>query len=338
MDLVLHVGHGKTGTSAIQSFLALNQKNLNEFGIIYPDNGSLEDAKNGMISSGNGAMALNWVPRTEYQGKTILFSSEYLFWEINEDYLFSLKEKFNSVKIILWSRNLLDFSYSEWGQYVKRHGMTESYVNFISKYKANHHLRLLWWLQMVKTLNIDISFRNYSNYSENIITRFCADLPLDNYASLTFNYPDRTKVNRSLTHIEYEFQRVANRITKSEISSQYLSDVLCNKLPDLISNKPQISFELYEMLHGTYSSMLDQINNLVDMNEKIYIDSLEQHSDNLKTQDSLSEEQIDIISEALIMACRDAYSQNSKSELNIDLNLHTKSINRFQYFLKRLKF
>ena len=38
-DLVIHVGHGKTGTSAIQSFLALNQAKLREFGVIYPDNG-----------------------------------------------------------------------------------------------------------------------------------------------------------------------------------------------------------------------------------------------------------------------------------------------------------
>lgn len=36
MDLILHVGHGKTGTTSIQRFLHDNQKTLGEYGVAYP--------------------------------------------------------------------------------------------------------------------------------------------------------------------------------------------------------------------------------------------------------------------------------------------------------------
>jgi len=53
LKLTLHIGHGKTGTSALQSFLALNENLLLEYGICYPKNYTFDAAKKGYISSGN---------------------------------------------------------------------------------------------------------------------------------------------------------------------------------------------------------------------------------------------------------------------------------------------
>jgi len=53
MNLYLHIGHGKTGSSALQSFLALNSNLLENYRIEYPEHASFENAINGKISSGN---------------------------------------------------------------------------------------------------------------------------------------------------------------------------------------------------------------------------------------------------------------------------------------------
>lgn len=52
--LILHIGLGKCGTSSLQSFLALNSGALSNLGMYYPEIESVENAKEGHITSGNG--------------------------------------------------------------------------------------------------------------------------------------------------------------------------------------------------------------------------------------------------------------------------------------------
>lgn len=51
MKLFLHVGYPKTGTSAIQSFLAKNDEDLKKIGYLYPQTGRLGDAHYGFSSA-----------------------------------------------------------------------------------------------------------------------------------------------------------------------------------------------------------------------------------------------------------------------------------------------
>lgn len=323
-DLVIHVGHGKTGTSAIQSFLALNQAKLREFGVIYPDNGSLSSAAKGKISSGNGNIAIKYNDFCKNTDEVLLFSDENLFWTITEDTLNNFKKMHGNVKIILWSRNLLEFSYSEWGQYVKRHGITLSYGDFLLKYNPQHHIRVLWWLQTVKNLDIEIVFRNYSNCKDKAIDAFCADLSL-NINKLT--YPLQPVVNRSLTHIEYEFQRVANAITGDGSSSQYLSDVLCNEYAAVRTGMPFIGEEIFDIISKLHSTLLDEINQMVNASEKLLIGSKSQYTKKSSTQEILSREQIRILAEGLIKICsKNTFKQSSPDKSDSPQGLHATSI------------
>src|SRR5262245_28751429 len=54
--LYLHIGHGKTGTSYLQSSLALSIERLADRNIVYPRMGSVERGAKGLISSGNGSV------------------------------------------------------------------------------------------------------------------------------------------------------------------------------------------------------------------------------------------------------------------------------------------
>ena len=49
--IFIHIGHGKTATTYLQSCLALNRDKLLGFGIDYPEFSSFEKAKRGEISS-----------------------------------------------------------------------------------------------------------------------------------------------------------------------------------------------------------------------------------------------------------------------------------------------
>ena len=58
--LFLHIGHGKTGTSAIQSSLAIASDNLRSRGINYPIGSTLRDRASRLeITSGN------WEPKPD---------------------------------------------------------------------------------------------------------------------------------------------------------------------------------------------------------------------------------------------------------------------------------
>ena len=52
--LFLHIGHPKTGTSALQVFLAQNREILLQHNLDYPPIGKYEEAFEGGIAAGNG--------------------------------------------------------------------------------------------------------------------------------------------------------------------------------------------------------------------------------------------------------------------------------------------
>jgi hypothetical protein len=89
IKLFLHIGHGKTGTSAIQSSLAIASDELSKKGISYPIQQSLrEQASQLEITSGNWQPSpessltkqLLEISKTNQRYSSIVLSSESLFW------------------------------------------------------------------------------------------------------------------------------------------------------------------------------------------------------------------------------------------------------------------
>ena len=54
--LILHIGHRKTGSSAIQSWLAVNGASLGGAGFAYPEHASFSEAQKGRVTQGNGRL------------------------------------------------------------------------------------------------------------------------------------------------------------------------------------------------------------------------------------------------------------------------------------------
>ena len=124
--IVLHIGHGKTGSSYLQSCLALNRDKLLALGIDYPWHRSFAKATAGSISSGNGANFLKYLPDLNAESEIVVFSSEFLFANLLASTQF--KDLLNSekyrIEVLLYTRNLFEMKFSSWGQAVKRGGLT----------------------------------------------------------------------------------------------------------------------------------------------------------------------------------------------------------------------
>ena len=122
--IVLHAGHGKTGTSAIQSALAISADALLENGIYYPINPiERERASRFEITSGNWkhnpSISLSeqclQLADSNAAGHTIVLSSESLFWHLTN--FASEKEQCHKaveIHVILAVRELEEMLSSEY--------------------------------------------------------------------------------------------------------------------------------------------------------------------------------------------------------------------------------
>ena len=293
--LILHIGHGKTGTSYIQSVLSLNIDNLKNNGIYYPDHASFNSARLGLISSGNGSLIQDKNYKLD-EGLNNLFSDEYLFHFLaEEDNLeqFVINKNW-PLEIICYTRNIFEMLISNWGQMVKRGGCTAT-VNEYLKGDDPHHQKLLWWLNASEKYGFKITVRNYSNYKKNLIERFLQDVLGEGDLNFIPVRPINNIVNRSLTLTEYEIQRVCNIYASH--SSQFISDVLVNALPSVTAENPKINREVYENVLERMAPVILQINERISCNEAIVLEGPDAVvGDEVDiTQYSLSKEQISVL-------------------------------------------
>ena len=136
--LILHVGHPKTGTSALQSSFALSVEALAAQGIHYSPAGSLDLARDGKITSGNVnplrlVETYNRAVRTAAGAEAVLLSNEACFIAFEKDPapLRRLTEQGVPVEIVLFLRDPLDWAGSSYMQSIKRHGGKRSFSEFL---------------------------------------------------------------------------------------------------------------------------------------------------------------------------------------------------------------
>jgi hypothetical protein len=301
-NLILHVGHQKTGTSFIQSILAYNTEYLNNY-FYYPPHHSFSGASMGHISSGNGSLLLSKDLNINNYEK-ILFSGEQLFERIRGEFNSELKNicKNNSVKVILYSRNVIDYFFSSWGQAIKRGGHTNDFQSYLLNAINSRHVysKIIDWINLSVDFGFELIIRNYSNHQENLIDVFMNDVTGIDSISAKLKHPPILKVNRSLSFIELEIQKVFNTFDKK--SSRYISDNLVNFLPDVQSAKASCSKEIYKTITEKMNPFLNEINSRINPSESLSIGDIEKYNPDNSTKNqqyTLSKAQIDILSDSL---------------------------------------
>jgi len=295
MSLILHVGHGKTGTSAIQTWLANNRALLLEEGIHYPGEESDANALAGKINSGNRR---SFERMTQFDDHTYLFSNENFFHDITTQTAVGEKIIQHSAqvdKVIIFTRDLFGMLYSSWGQSVKRGGKTHTIEEMASQFTFYNLLEKR--LKTFESFNIPYELRNYSYHSKSIVQTFLTCVFNDEqqaqrvYAKSTvFERP----VNRSMTLAEYELQRQFNQFYGIG-SSGIISDALVNSIPDIPSEKARISEETVNQVIESNAPSIEFINTRLPDNEHIKTDYTFEFKEYDTTNFSFSGEQLKVL-------------------------------------------
>ena len=286
--LFLHIGHGKTGTSAIQSALAIASEDLAKRGINYPIQQSLRDRASRLeITSGN------WEPTPETsltdqlieiagnnQGELkIILSSESLFWLIPE--LIQNKSHWEThidLHIILAVREIEEMLSSEYQQRVKRHGDAMPLEQFLRArhFVSSHHAKAAEVIELMAQANIKNTIINYSKHKQDISKLIFTIIDAEDL------YPaDQMSgaiINRSLSRKELEILITINALYFRRFPwiSTRISDALIKNQPQLEAQQCKIAKQQLQKVYETNNSYLQTINSFLDPSEQLT--SLTNHS------------------------------------------------------------
>lgn len=271
-NLVIHIGHGKTGSSFLQSVLVLNRANLERHGLLYPEHESDRMALAGKITSGNGDLILD--PSYNLNSSNnYLFSNEDLFNKLLVPGVLErtlLHRDFN-IRIVLYTRNVFEVLFSGWGQWVKRGGCVKDLDTFLVEDNSNLPFsKICNWLDVAEKHGFEITVRNYSVHKSNIAGVFLSDLLGGSALDFDVLYPEAATVNRSLTLAEYEIQRAFNKNLPR--SSSFVSDVLVDGCPEIKASKLKCREATYDVVVDRIKPIIDSINARIPSRERIEIE------------------------------------------------------------------
>lgn len=302
--IYLHVGHGKTGSSFLQASLALSTQKLAEQNILYPYHRSFEAAKKGKITSGNMDRSNDLLPFVsqvveEQSGfGTYVFSNEALFHRMNEDDLSRLASEYQ-VRVVLFGRDPLEYVVSMYGQAVKRGGFAGGFSEFVETHPASGNMsaRVLSFIKDAKAADCDIAFVNYSRSKDKVLQKFETAIGCQ---PNTLVVPPVKVVNRSMSRAELYFLRHVNKYL-DRWGGRLISDPLCNRLPEVASERPFMSSSFLDRFFKKQRPVLEELNTLIPEEEAFDVsfpsDWKSEEEDEVSF--SYSKAQIEIIAESL---------------------------------------
>ena len=281
--IVLHAGHGKTGTSAIQSALAISADALLKNGTHYPiDPNERQRAARFEITSGNWkhnpTISLSEqcleLAASNAAGHTIVLSSESLFWHLTD--FVHQKEQWNEavdIHVILAVRELEEMLSSEYQQRVKRHGESKPFEQFLKRrhFISSHHKKAAEVLTHLSQQNVPVTLINYSAHKKTISKKVfdalgCSDLfPKEKMGDLV--------INRSLSQKELQMLMMINALYYDQFPwiSARLSDALAKNLPNTETQRSRISPQSLEKLYDKNDSYLQIINSHLSAQEPLTV-------------------------------------------------------------------
>ena len=278
----IHIGHGKTGTTAIQSALALSREKLRESGIIYPIKKEIATkAELLQITSGNWSALPNQsvgsffldAYNTLYDKNvsSLVFSSENLFWKANElTNLSDLELAKINPHVILAVRDIEEMLSSQYMQMVKRHGESRSFSEYLKAhdYKSGHHRLSNSIIQNFNKRSIKMSIINYSK-SRYFTTRLIFNLIGATNIEIPSGLSEKV-INRSLSNFELKAVIALNSLYGPALCSK-ISDRLVEQLPEVPGNSCEYTDYDKKMIYDVNQFSLAGINQALEKRDHLRI-------------------------------------------------------------------
>jgi len=235
--LYIHIGIPKTGSSALQAFLGLNQDYIaKNFNYAYPWHAGFNQAY--QTSAGNAPELAQWITKDNYnvfkakiekiKEDNIILSSEILFHtcRLQPKQFASFFSEYD-FKIICYIRKIDDFIDSVINQLIKNHDLID-HTELTKIMKAHDYADVLLNLEKyIDKEKIDIRFyKNNSYLGGNIYNDFfdALDLNFDKFDKTQLIYPEAI-LNPSLNRNALEFRKILNRIEFNKFGNVYKNSI-----------------------------------------------------------------------------------------------------------------
>lgn len=277
----IHAGAGKTGTSYLQVLFARYKDMLAQNGVLYPDDASLDNARKGAVTSGNGVKMANYLrPNLPHviadkdaalgelvqtldaaDGKNVLYSSEFIDFPAGKRSN-ALTEAISRAgytpQVIFLVRDLGAAAQSVYSQEIKRAGETRAFSEFLRSWDPHYKGHVENYVREFGKENVVI-------FNYEVERKTLADLFFRRIMKLDFVPEDDISVNRSLTPKEIELLRLMNaqfpEVRRRQFST-FVSDALIKiKKPDQPFTLTKDEFGLLELKFG---SSLSYLNDLIE--------------------------------------------------------------------------
>ena len=243
-QLYLHIGLGKTGSSALQSWLSLNAELIARQGIDYAD--IVPEVKFGESLSGNGTALHHACVDQDFDRVEELLTSTYFFTPGNTVAIVSCEllqglslSKIETIKdicnrnaievtIVAYVRSVYEWLYSTYVQFVKRASHTHSFgaKSEDLDFAAFHDSLVRYFEVFGERVNV----LNYDSAKKDIYSSFARVTGIATDALKPLNM----RVNRSLSFKEVEVLRRINALHNGAFSTQ-ISNFVISQAPDIRS-------------------------------------------------------------------------------------------------------
>jgi hypothetical protein len=240
--LFMHIGLGKTGSSALQSWLSLNAEAISRQGVDYAD--LVPQAKKGEVSSGNGYPLHKACVSQDFEEVERLLNSTYFFTRRNQVALIScelfqglrmpllekLKDTFIKcdidVTIIVYVRSIYEQLYSTYLQGIKRASIAHRFGEEGTDLVMSRSVQFL--KKFVTVFGDRVLAVNYDDAKDDIYASMAGIIGIENNGLKTL----KKKVNRSLTLEEAEVLRRMNSLHGGVFATS-LSDFVVKLSPNV---------------------------------------------------------------------------------------------------------
>lgn len=234
MDLIIHAGLPKTGSTSLQNSLVKNSNLLEKNNYFYPIIDKKESSHHLIVFSfkSNTLTDTNQKQIHEYLSsinvEKLILSSE-LFLYLLPEQLEHFKKilSFDNLRIIFYQRNLMDFIISSWNQSI-RFGNTETFSDFFKNLclpvnslklssSIDFHTMYTRWAECFGKESIEIY--DYDQIDDVVDHFFKEILHIDNFTQ-------SEKINVSEDMFNIEFKRVINetRLTSPFFDAKFFSN------------------------------------------------------------------------------------------------------------------
>jgi len=283
MRLLLHIGHGKSGSSYLQSWLAVNTSSLAlQSGLLYPtqspDDSFRDDrALEGRFSMGNGHVlqALLESPSKPRRWRHNLLDKEgfsrrqlnglvfsFEGWAKQLDQLLPpllrVADRWGvrRVELLMMIRDPLDHACSVYSQMVKRHGYTAGLEQWLDDYGFT--ARLLNSLELIESYHarIKLTVVHYGRKKKSLLQELQSWLELD--PQLCWQPAPSLPVNRSLTADELVLMRCLNG--RLGDAAAFVGEALVDQLPMLQPACLIPSLDAIKAFNERWAGVVERIN------------------------------------------------------------------------------